>query len=204
MFRITLRWVSIGILIIGMTFGWINLTLAQTYTIVTPVSATAEVNNADAPNTIDDNPNECNAPTYWQAAQDPQACITFDLGTVLSNVAGFQESADPFPGNPFTAFVSTDGVNFDGQVASGTLASTWPPPIECVVGQHFFPVPANVRFIKLCVQRTDDTGFGELVDFRALVQEVTSPAYSCTGFEPPFNEPISLKARVVSAALKLA
>jgi len=140
--------------------GLANPASAETLTLIVPVRVTAEVNNADAPKTIDDNPNEFTAlTTYWQAALDPEACITFGLGQVIQ-VVGFRETSGPFPGNPFTAFVSTDGVNF-AQIASGTLT-------QFAFGEHFF-TPMDVQFFKLCVQRTDATGYGELADFRGLV-----------------------------------
>jgi hypothetical protein len=150
--------VALYVLPLAAILGTPNHVLAQTFTLITPVSATAEVNNADAPNTIDNNPNEFTAlTTIWQAAGE-NPCITFDLGGII-RVAGFRETSGPFPANPFTAFVSTDGVNFT-IVFSGTLT-------QFAFGEHFF-TPRDARFFKLCVQRTDATGFGELADFRAL------------------------------------
>lgn len=170
--------------------GSTNPVLAQTFTLITPVSAVAEVNSADAPNTIDDNPNEFTAlVTYWQAAGDPEACITFDLGQVRQ-VGGIRETSGPFPGNPFTLFVSTDGVNF-GQVTSGTLTQN-------AFGEHFFTL-TSARFIKMCVQRTDATGFGELADFRALASEVLTVDID---IKPgSFPNSINLKSKIISVAI---
>ena len=120
---------------------------------LTPVSATAEVNNADAPTTIDGNQN-----TYWQGAAENPA-ITYDLGQ-LRRVAGIRETSGGFPGNPFTLFASADGATYT-QVASGTLT-------QFAFGDHPFPT-VDARYLRLRVQRTDDTGYGELVEFQALV-----------------------------------
>lgn len=137
--------------------------LAEGYILITPVDATAGVNDADAPKTIDENPNEFSLPTFWQAAGDPEACIAFDLGETMK-VVGFRETSGPFPSNPFTAFASTDGMDFT-QVASGSLT-------QLAFGTHFFS-GVNVRFMALCLQRTNATGYGELADFRALVSIAT-------------------------------
>jgi len=143
--------------------GLANLASAETFTLIVPVSATADINNADAPNTIDDNPNEFTNPTYWQAATDPPygdgEDITFDLGQVMQ-VVGFRETSGPFPGNPFLAYVSTDGENFT-QVVSGNLT-------QDEFGVHLFETPGDVRYFRLFLERTDATGYGELADFRAL------------------------------------
>lgn len=138
--------------------GYVAPSFAQTCTLLTPISVTAEVNNASAPNTLDSNPNEFSSPTFWQAAAE-NPCITYDLGSV-EKVCGFRETSGPFPPNPFTAFVSLDGLTFV-QAAAGTLT-------QWTFGDHFFAAQDS-QFLRLCLQRTDDTGFGELSDFRALV-----------------------------------
>ena len=146
--------------------GRTKVAQAVGYTVITPVSATATVNDADAPKTIDTNLN-----TYWQAAGDPEACITFDLGLV-THVIGIRESSGPFPSNPFTAFGSSDGGSY-ASLTSGNLT-------QFALGQHLFAT-VDIRFIRLCIQRTDATGFGELADFRVLGPEATStPTFTPT------------------------
>lgn len=120
---------------------------------VSPSSAVAEVNNGDAGNTIDGN-----LSTFWQAA-DENPAITFDLGAV-GRIGGIRETCGGFPGNPFILSVSTDDSTYV-QVATGTLTSS-------AFGDHTFTVQ-DVRFLRLNVQRTDDDGFGELVEFQALL-----------------------------------
>jgi hypothetical protein len=130
--------------------------------LMTPINATAEVNPDDALKTIDDNPYELSAlTTYWQAVGDVEACITYDMGRTM-RVAGLRETAGPFPGNPFVAYVSTGGVDFT-EVYQGDLTSY-------AYGWHAFD-PVDGQYIALCIQRTNDTGYGELADFRALVPD---------------------------------
>src|SRR6185295_9773615 len=129
---------------------------AQTLKHVRPTAATSSVNSGDAANTIDQSANFLQ--TFWQAAGDPEACITYDLGHAFV-VLAFRESSGGFPANPFTAFVSSDDVSYTPVVAGSLTQNS--------VATHAFS-SVSARYIKLCIQRTDETGFGELVDFRAL------------------------------------
>jgi hypothetical protein len=122
-----------------------------------PLTATAESSGSEYPpsHTIDGNQS-----TYWWGyGENPW--IKFDLGEIRQ-VSGFRETSGSFPGNPFTAYVSTDDVSYD-LVASGSLT-------QFSYSQHSFTT-RDVRYIKLYVQRTDATGFGELVEFNALVND---------------------------------
>jgi hypothetical protein len=154
-----LKRLAFGLAVMLVALGMTTAGFAQTAALVKPVSATAEVNPDDAMNTLDDNPIEFNRPTYWQAADYYEACITYDMGQTM-RVVGFRETAGPFPGNPFVAYVSTDGVDFT-EVYWGDL-TRW------AYASHYFD-PVNVQYIALCIQRTNATGYGELADFRALV-----------------------------------
>ena len=124
---------------------------------VFPVIVTAENSSSDhlPAHTIDGNQS-----TYWWGTGD-NPWIKFDLGEIRQ-VSGFRETSGGFPGNPFTAYVSTDDFNYV-QVDSGMLTQN-------SYGEHVFST-RDVRYIKLYVERTDATGFGELVEFNALVNE---------------------------------
>jgi hypothetical protein len=145
--------------------GLSNPASAETFTLIVPVSATADIyNNNNASNAIDGN-----TKTIWLARTDPPygdgADITFDLGQVMQ-IVGFQETSGPFPANPFVAYVSTDGENFT-QVASGNLT-------QWEFGVHLFETSEDVRYIRLFLERTDATGTGELAEFRALAPAAIS------------------------------
>ena len=127
-------------------------------TYITPISATAAVNNADAHNTIDGN-----VYTFWQAASYDEALqwIKYDLGEIM-HVVGFQETSGAYPGNPYTLFASDDDISYV-QVASGILT-------QDNYGDHII-APMDVQFLKMFVERTNNTGYGELVEFRAIIPE---------------------------------
>jgi len=178
-------WLSCALLAAAL-LATANRVAAQSYTLIRPVSATATANPADAPKTIDDNPNECSIPTVWSPlppGSDDRGCglsaplpctdpcypIDFDLGAVKPSVVGFQESAGRFLGNRFHAFVSTDGLNF-GHVSSGTLAGKCDLCDFCSSGQHFFSA-RPVRFFRILVESDCLAGGrgGVLADFLALL-----------------------------------
>lgn len=146
-----------------------NPVFANDYEIIIPVSATAKINNDKAKDTIDSNPDEFNSPTYWQAATDPPYGpgeeIVFDIGQTLK-VEGFRETSGPFPANSFQASISNDGENYI-QIYSGTLT-------KMDFGYHFFDLQQEFRFIKLFLNRTDLYGYGELADFRVLINKNTN------------------------------
>ena len=151
--------------------------LAQAFTILTPISATAEVNPDDAPKTIDNNPDEMLAPTYW-LAQGESECIKFDMGIVVEGVVGFRETSAYFPGNPFLAFVSTDDISYELVVSDNLTQGDF--------GIHLFEAK-NVRFFYICVQETGSQGFGELADFRALLPLPIVPDIKANGSDGPLN-----------------
>ena len=121
---------------------------------IAPLGVTAEVNEGSAANTLDGNMG-----TSWQGAAD-NPWIKFDLGE-LRQVSGFRQSSGIWPGNPYTAWVSADDVTYE-QVQGGTLTqNNW--------GEIHFAQDKEIRFIKLFVERTDATGFGELANLNVLV-----------------------------------
>ncbi len=156
------RLVLIIVAIVGMFMvtmaSTVDSVFAQSVVPLKPVSATAQVNNADAPKTLDDNPNEFSVPTYWQAA-GTNPCITFDLGQARQ-IVGFRETAGPFPPNSFTFSIAMHPEHFT-QIASGLLTQN-------AFGNHFF-APTNARYLQLCIAQNSVNGYGELADFRALI-----------------------------------
>jgi len=152
---------TIAPLILVVTIAWLSdPASAEPYTLIVPVSATADIyNNDNAPNAIDGDTR-----TIWQARTDPPygdgADITFDLGRVMQ-VVGFQETSGPYPTNPFIAYVSIDAENFT-EVVSGTLT-------QWEFGTHLFEAPKDARYVRLFLARTDATGWGELAEFRVFV-----------------------------------
>lgn len=123
------------------------------HALLRPVKVKADVNDDKAHFTLDGE-----AWTYWNAAAENPA-LTFDLGEVR-RILGFQETTGGFPGNPFTFSISKDNLTYS-KVAQGALT-------EKGFGDH--PInPAQARFLRLNVRRTDALGFGELAEFRALI-----------------------------------
>ncbi len=142
-----------------------NPASAETFTLIVPVSATADNKDShNASKAIDGK-----TTSIWIASTDPRggagADITFDLGQVMQ-IVGFEETSGPFRTSPFRAYVSTDGENFT-QVASGNIT-------QWEFGVHLFEAPENIRYIRLFLERTDVNGYGELAEFRALAPEPIS------------------------------
>jgi hypothetical protein len=145
--------------------GLSNPASAETFTLIVPVSATADNKDShNASKAIDGK-----TTSIWMASTDPRggdgADITFDLGRVMQ-ILGFEETSGPFRTSPFRAYVSTDGENFT-QVASGNIT-------QWEFGVHLFEAPENIRYIRLFLERTYVNGYGELAEFRALAPEPIS------------------------------
>jgi len=144
-----------------------DISSARIYESIMPESVSAEVNNQDAANTLDNNPREFVVPSYWQAAASIRACITYDLGESPPTVGGFRESSGPFPGNPFTLYIGTELNDLSQVFTNQYLVLTR----GTYRNRAFTPRP--VRYFRLCIERTDETGYGELAHFRALQQQTT-------------------------------
>ncbi|HQK56315.1 MAG TPA: PKD domain-containing protein, partial [Methanolinea sp.] len=135
---------------------------------------TAEVNEAQAQNTIDGNWN-----TYWEGAGESPRWIKFDLGKI-STVSGFRETSGGFPPNMAHVLVSSDDITYT-PVYDGLLTG-------CVMGEHSF-AQIEARYIKLVLDWNGDSGYGELAEFQVieegnLVSAEVGDAITFTGLAP--------------------